>query len=60
MFKEPLCRKLKIIKKGDGKYVWLQFWDFNFLKKIKFAFNNYPSIDDGNAFDLKCYMEWIS
>lgn len=30
---------------------------FYFFKKIKFAFNNYPSIDDGNAFDLKCYME---
>jgi len=56
-----LCvENLRLQKKGDGKYVWLQFWDFYFLKKIKFAFNNYPSIDDGNAFDLKCYMEWIS
>jgi hypothetical protein len=57
MLKEILCRKLKIVNKGDGKYVRLRFWDFYFLKKIKLAFNNYPSIDDGNAFDFKCYME---
>jgi len=33
MFKETLCRKLKTIKKGVGKYVWLQFWDFYFFKE---------------------------
>jgi hypothetical protein len=41
MFREILCRKLKIVKRGDGKYVWLQFLNFYFLKKIKLAFNNY-------------------
>jgi hypothetical protein len=57
MLREFCIENLRLEKKVMGNICDYGSGIFIFKKKIKLAFNNYPSIDDGNAFDLKCYTK---
>jgi hypothetical protein len=50
MFTKICVKNLRKYKKMMGNMCDYDFGNFYFLKKVKLAFNDYPSIDDGNAF----------